>query len=170
MSTPTTEEAKKLINQWLTENGHQVRSIEDENSSFHFEIDYPLGTLKRQRVIQPNEYPGLIVLLNGVAIADEHKEAMKETSMDDREKFYDEIKKALLFVDNSYDMNLDDKQIAQQVQFSYEFYTDTLSKTQLFKGLLVNHRTLIYIVTVFNEKFGLPEMPEGAGQHPETVQ
>jgi len=170
MSTPTTEEAKELINQWLTENGHQVRSIEDENSSFHFEIDYPLGTLKRQRVIQPKEYPGLIVLLNGVAIADEHKEEMKGISMDDREKFYDEIKKALLFVDNSYDMNLDDKQIAQQVQFSYEFYTDTLTKTQLFKGLLVNHRTLIYIVTVFNEKFGLPEMPEGAGQHPETVQ
>ncbi len=170
MSTPTTEEAKELINQWLTENGHQVRSIEDENSSFHFEIDYPLGTLKRQRVIQPKEYPGLLVLLNGVAIADEHKEEMKEISMDDREKFYDDIKKALLFVDNSYDMNLDDKQIAQQVQFSYEFYTDTLTKTQLFKGLLVNHRTLIYIVTVFNEKFGLPEMPEGAGQHPETVQ
>jgi len=73
MSTPTAEEAKKLINTWLTENGHQVRAIEDENSSFHFEIDYPLGTLKRQRVIQPNEYPGLIVILNGVAIADERK-------------------------------------------------------------------------------------------------
>jgi len=62
------------------------------------------------------------------------------------------------------------EQVAQQVQFSYEFYTDTLTKTQLYKSLLVNHRTLIYIVTVFNEKFGLPEMPEGAGQHPETVQ
>ncbi|VAV83129.1 hypothetical protein MNBD_DELTA01-270 [hydrothermal vent metagenome] len=170
MSTPTAEEAKKLINTWLTENGHQVRAIEDENSSFHFEIDYPLGTLKRQRVIQPNEYPGLIVILNGVAIADEHKEVMKELTIEDKEKFYDDIKKALLFVDNSYDMNLDDKQVAQQVQFSYEFYTDTLTKTQLYKGLLVNHRTLIYIVTVFNEKFGLPEMPEGAGQHPETVQ
>lgn len=169
MSVATTEEAKELVNKWLTENGHQVRSIEDENSTFHFEIDYPLGTLKRQRVIQPKEYPGLLVILNGVAIADEHKAEMKNLSLDDREKFYDDIKKALLFVENSYDMNLDDDQVAQQVQFSYEFYTDTLTKTSLYKGLLLNHRTLIYIVTVFNEKFGLPEMPE-TGQHPETVQ
>jgi hypothetical protein len=49
--------------------------------------------------------------------------------------------------------------VAKQIQFSFEFYLDGLTKTRLFEGLLLNHRTLIYIVTKFNEKFGIPVMP-----------
>ncbi len=160
MSVETVEEAKDRINKWLNENGHQVRLVEDKNATFHFEIDYPLGTMKRQRIIQPKEYPGLIVLLNGVAIADEHKEKLKNMTMAERDRFYGKIKRDLMFVENSYDMSTDEHEVAHQVQFSYEFYIDTLTKTHLFKGLLMNHRALLYIVTVFNDEFGLPEMPE----------
>jgi hypothetical protein len=110
-------------------------------------------------VLQPKDYPGLIVLLNGVAIANEHHEQLKALSEEQRDKFYSEIRKDLLFLDNSYDLNLDEEGIVKQVQFSYEFYYDGLSKTKLYEGLLVNHRTLLYIVTKFNEKFGVPSMP-----------
>lgn len=159
MAISTVEEAKEKITQWLKENSHQIKVIEDTHANFHFEIDYPLGTMKRQRIIQPTEYPGLIVLLNGVAIADEHKHSLKEMSDEERIKFYSSIKKDLMFVDNSFDMSTDDKGVVHQVQFSYEFYFDTLTKTNLFRGLLLNHRTLLYIVTVFNDRFGLPQMP-----------
>ncbi|MCP3676801.1 MAG: DUF2299 domain-containing protein [Deltaproteobacteria bacterium] len=165
MSYKTPEEAKEAVMQWLNENTHNIKLIEDPSSSFHLEIDYPLGTMKRQRVIQPKEYPGLCVLLNGVAIADEHMEKMKEMSEEDREKFYAEVRRDLIFLENSYDMNTDEQGIVRQVQFSYEFYFDSLTKTQLFKGLLLNHRTLLYIINVFNEKFGVPAMPE----QPETA-
>ena len=67
-------------------------------------------------------------------------------------------------------MNLDEAGVARQVQFSYEFYFDTLSKTQLYRGLLFNYRTLLYFVTKFNEKFGIPvldsaEMPIEGEEH-----
>ena len=159
MEITTPEQAKDLIKNWLVENHHSVVEVKDENVSFHFEIDYPLGSLKRQRVLQPKDYPGLIVLLNGVAIANEHLEQLKALNEEQRDKFYAEIRKDLLFLDNSYDMNLDEEGIVKQVQFSYEFYYDGLSKTKLYEGLLVNHRTLLYIVTKFNEKFGIPAMP-----------
>ncbi|MDH4226225.1 MAG: DUF2299 family protein [Deltaproteobacteria bacterium] len=166
MAVETIEEAKSVITKWLNENGHQVRLVEDTNANFHFEIDYPLSSMKRQRVIQPKEYPGLIVLLNGVAIADEHKKKLKELNEDDREKFYASIRKDLIFAENSYDIGNDEDGIAQQVQFSYEFYLDSLNKTNLFKGLLMNHRVLMYFVTVFNDKFGIPEMPENKAPNP----
>ena len=169
MAVETVEEAKTSIEQWLRENGHDVNSVEDQNASFHFEIDYPLGSMKKQRLIQPKEYPGLIVLLNGVGVAEEHKEKLKELSEDETDTYHNFIRKAFIFAENSYDMSTDDAGIIEQIQFSYEFYTDSLTKTKLYRGLLLNHRALIYIVTLFNEKFGVPAMPEeatGAEQDP----
>ncbi len=160
MAVNTVDEAKERITQWLNENGHQIRQVDDNYANFHFEIDYPMGTMKRQRVIQPKDYPGLILLLSGVAIAEDHKERLSKMSEEERVEFYDSIRKDLLFLDNSFDMNTDQNGIIQQIQFSYEFYLDSLTKTQLYRGLLLNHRTLLYIVTIFNEKFGIPNMPE----------
>lgn len=162
MSISTNEEAKGAISGWLNENGHDLSEIEDDKASFHFEIDYPLGSTKKQRVLQPKEYPSLVVLLNGVAIADEHKEKIKELTEDEQFDFYNEVRTDLLFVENSFEMDTDEENVVQQIQFSYEFYFDTLGKTQLFKGLLLNHRTLLYIVTKFNKRFGVPDMPEDA--------
>ncbi len=159
MDITTVEQASQAIKKWLDENHHQAQAVNDENSSFHFEIDYPIGSLKRQRILQPTEFPGLIVLLNGVSIAKEHIESLKALSREEREKFYGEMRNDLLFLKNSYDMNMDEEGVAKQIQFSYEFYLDGLTKTRLFEGLLLNHRTLIYIVTKFNERFGVPELP-----------
>jgi hypothetical protein len=160
MTITTHDAANKAVKGWLDENGHQVKPVEDTSTNFHYEIDYPLGSMKKQRVIQPKDYPGLCVLLNGVAIADDHKKQLNSMAEEEREAFYNEIRKDLIFLDNSYDMNTDEKGIVQQIQFSYEFYFDALTKTQLFRGLLLNHRTLLYIITKFNERFGVPVIPD----------
>ncbi len=162
MEFTTSEQAKEAIKKWLTENHHAVNEINDENVTFHLEIDYPLGSQKRQRILQPKDYPGLIVLLNGVAIAPEHVEKLKKMPEDERDEFYSEIRTDLLFQTNSYDINMDEDGIAKQLQFSYEFYFDApLTKTRLYEGLLLNHRSLLYIVTKFNDEFGIPAMPTG---------
>lgn len=163
MEITTPEQAKEIVKKWLEENHHEVKEISDENANFHFEIDYPLGSMKRQRVIQPKEFPSLIVLLNGVSIANEHADKLKTMEHNDREAFYNEIRKDLLFLQNSYDLNVDEAGIAKQVQFSYEFYYDALTKTKLYEGLLLNHRTLLYIITKFNDEFGMPMMPSQKG-------
>lgn len=162
MEITTPEQAKDAIKKWLEENHHQVNEIKDDAVNFHFEIDYPLGSLKRQRVIQPKEYPGLIVLLNGVAIATEHTEKIEKMNQNDKEAFYTEIRQDLLFLQNSYDMNMDENNVAKQVQFSYEFYFDALTKTRMYEGLLLNHRTLLYFINKFNDEFGVPPMPTSA--------
>ncbi|MBI5344196.1 MAG: DUF2299 family protein [Deltaproteobacteria bacterium] len=166
MAITTVEQAKSEINKWLTENHHQVKEITDENVGFHFEVDYPIGSLKRQRVIQPKDFPGLVVLLNGVSVATEHHEKLKKMAEKERDAFYSEIRKDLIFLPNSYDLNIDDDGIVKQVQFSYEFYYDALSKTKLFEGLLLNHRTLLYIVTKFNDRFGIPVLPNAPAGKP----
>ncbi len=167
MDITTNEQAKQAINNWLTENHHDVKEITDDAASFHLEVDYPVGSLKRQRVLQPKDFPGLIVLLNGVSIANEHVEKMKKITQREREKFYADIRKDLIFLKNSYDFNLDEEGIVKQVQFSYEFYFDSLTKTRIFEGLLLNHRTLLYIVTRFNEKFGVPVLAAAPPSSPE---
>ena len=57
MSINTHEECNKTISGWLNENGHEIKLIDDEGTNFHFEIDYPLGSMKKQRVLQPKDYP-----------------------------------------------------------------------------------------------------------------
>jgi len=161
----TVEQAKETILKWLKENHHQIDEFKDENANFHFEIDFPVGTMKKQRIIQPKDYPQLILVLNGVSIAPEHAEKLKKMTEEQREEFYNEIRKELMFSEVSYDLNLDQEGIAKQVQFSYEFYFDGLTKTQTFKALLFNYRVLMYFVTKFNDKFGIPEMK----QAPETL-
>jgi hypothetical protein len=158
MAITTPEQARDTIKGWLEENHHNINEITDEGSNFHFEIDYPLGSMKRQRIIQPKEYPGLMVILNGVGVAKEHLESLKKLTEPQRDDFYATIRNDLLFLQNSYDMNIDEEGLAKQVQFSYEFYFDGLTKTKLFDGLLLNHRTLLYIITRFNDKFGTPEI------------
>ena len=167
MEITTADQAKTTIKKWLEENHHQVKEITDDAVSFHFEVDYPVGSLKRQRILQPKDFPGLVVILNGVSVANEHFEKLKTMTEDERDKLYIEVRNDLIFLRNSYDMNMDEDGLAKQIQFSYEFYFDGLTKTKLFEGLLLNHRTLIYIVTKFNERFGIPniqgDMPaEGA--------
>ena len=159
MEITTAEQAKNLIKKWLEENHHQLKELTEDSVSFHFEVDYPISTLKRQRVLQPKDFPGLIVLLNGVSIANEHVEKLRKMTQKEREKFYNDIRNDLLFLKNSYDINFDEEGVAKQIQFSYEFYFDALTKTRLFEGLLLNHRTLIYIVSKFNDKFGVPVLP-----------
>ena len=166
MEITTPEKAADSIKKWLAENHHSVKEINDTAVSFHYEIDYPIGSLKRQRIIQPKDFPGLIVLLNGVSVASEHLEKIKELSREDKERFYGEIRNDLLFVPTSYDLNMDEDGVAKQIQFSYEFYYDALTKTKLFEGLLLNHRALIYIVTKFNDRFGVPAMPTMPSEAP----
>jgi hypothetical protein len=161
MDITSVQQATEAIKKWLDENHHKVQEVKDDQATFHYEIDYPIGSLKRQRILQPKEFPGLIVLLNGVSIAKEHIESLKKLTQEEREQFYGEIRNDLLFLKNSYDMNMDEEGVAKQIQFSYEFYLDGLTKTGVFEGLLLNHRTLIYIVTKFNDRFGIPEMPGG---------
>ena len=165
MEITTVEQAKETILKWLKENHHQIDEFKDENANFHFEIDFPVGTMKKQRIIQPKDYPQLVLVLNGVSIAQEHAEKLGKMKEEDREDFYNEIRKDLMFSEVSYDLNLDQEGIAKQVQFSYEFYFDGLTKTQTFKALLFNYRVLMYFVTKFNYKFGIPEMK----QAPETL-
>src|SRR3990170_7647966 len=164
MEITTPEKAGGAIKKWLTENHHSVKEIDDTAVSFHFEVDYPIGSLKRQRVLQPKDFPGLIVLLNGVSISSEHIEKMQKLSKEEREDFFSEVRRDLIFVPTSYDLNMDDEGVAKQIQFSYEFYFDGLTKTKLFEGLLLNHRALIYIVHKFNDMFGVPVMPSMPAQ------
>ena len=131
MSISTPEEANKVLNGWLEENKHQVRAIEDEQASFHFEIDYPLGSMKKQRIIQPKEYPGLVVLLNGVGVAEEHKDKLKELSEDDTDTFHNFIRKAFIFAENSYDMNTTDEGVIDQIQLIQHIFLNLLKSKEL---------------------------------------
>src|SRR3989338_3507987 len=115
MEITTIEQAKTGIYKWLSENQHEIKEIKDENANFHFEIDYPLNTQKRQRIIQPKEYPGLVVILNGVSLAPEHIEKLSKMKEDKREAFYAGIRRGLIFLENSYDMNMAEKLVAKQV-------------------------------------------------------
>lgn len=159
MEITTIEEAEQAIQKWLVENHHNAQRMKDDTANFHFEVDYPVNTQKRQRIIQPKEYPGLILLITGLSTATEHREELKNMGEAEKDAFYSEIMKATLFLDNSYDLNTDENNVATTIQITYDFYFDSLTKTHLFKGLQLNHKTIWYVLNMFNDKLGVPEAP-----------
>jgi hypothetical protein len=153
MEITTPEQAKEAIKRWLSENRHTLVEMDDDKANFHFVIDYPMGTSSRQSIIQPKMIPNLIWINKSVMIAPEHIKKLKAMEPKARSDFYSYIRRDLLFLENHYRMSINDKGILENIQFTYELYLDGLTKTNLFRGLLLNHRTFMYIVLSFRGRF-----------------
>ncbi|MFQ5815362.1 MAG: DUF2299 family protein [Candidatus Hydrothermarchaeaceae archaeon] len=154
MEISNPEQAGEAIRGWLKDNNHSIKEVDDDGANFHFVIDYPIGAPNKQAITQPKKVPGLIVIINNIIIAPDHIKKLKGMEQKAREDFYSYIRRDLLFLENSYNMSINDEGVLERIQFSYEFYFDGLTKTQLFKGLLLNHRTFLYIVLSLRGRFG----------------
>jgi len=154
----TSAEARDAIEGWLTGNHHEFSSVEDEAAAFHLDVDYPPRSNKRQRIIQPREFEDMLIFLNGISTAPEHQKQMKEMLPMERDNFFDTLRKQLMFAESSVEWEVNDEGVIEQVQFSFELYFDGLSKTSLFRALLMQHRALLFVITSFNQKFGVPTL------------
>ncbi len=155
MTIKTTKEAKEAIHKWLEDNGHSIKEIETNVTTFKFEIDYPVGNPSKQIVANPKKVPDLIAIVHNTKIGTDISNGFQKMKPKIREIFIHNLKKELARDDNTYQFKFDSDGILSNVVFQYNIYFDGLSKDNLYKALATNYKSFFYIRLVLQEQMGV---------------
>jgi hypothetical protein len=147
----TSKDAEKFIRKWLTDNGHSIEELSDENSTFNFKIDYPAGQVLRQQVVQPKRIKDLVLAVNPIIITDEYLDGLKKMDKDKRDAFMNQLRKEFMLRENQFEFKFDSDGVLTNVIFTYPIYFDGLTKDSLFRALNTNHKTRLYLYLLLRE-------------------
>lgn len=139
------------IQKWLADEGYFRQKVPDENSNFHFIINYPEGHVID--VIQPKGKEDLIVIGCATNVSPEHLSQMKKMNSEDREDFIWEFRFALngLLVDFQIQHP---ENILQSYVVSSEIYEDGLNKDRLISSVKNVFRAKLQGLWKIQQKFG----------------
>ncbi len=139
------------IQKWLADEGYFRQKVPDENSNFHFIINYPEGHVID--VIQPKGKEDLIVIGCATNVSPEHLSQMKKMNSEDREDFIWEFRFALngLLVDFQIQHP---ENILQSYVVSTEIYEDGLNKDRLISSVKNVFRAKLQGLWKIQQKFG----------------
>jgi hypothetical protein len=139
------------IQKWLADEGYFRQKVPDENSNFHFIINYPEGHVID--VIQPKGKEDLIVIGCATNVSPEHLTQMKKMNSEDREEFIWEFRFALngLLVDFQIQHP---ENILQSYVVSSEIYEDGLNKDRLISSVKNVFRAKLQGLWKIQQKFG----------------
>jgi hypothetical protein len=139
------------IQKWLADEGYFRQKVPDENSNFHFIINYPEGHVID--VIQPKGKEDLIVIGCATNVSPEHLTQMKKMNSEDREDFIWEFRFALngLLVDFQIQHP---ENILQSYVVSSEIYEDGLNKDRLISSVKNVFRAKLQGLWKIQQKFG----------------
>ncbi|HSO25155.1 MAG TPA: DUF2299 family protein [Methanobacteriaceae archaeon] len=142
---------KDEIQKWLADEGYFRQKVPDENSNFHFIINYPESHVID--VIQPKGKEDMIVIGCATNVSPEHLSQMKKMNSEDREDFIWEFRFALngLLVD--FQIQHPDN-ILQSYVVSTEIYEDGLNKDRLISSVKNVFRAKLQGLWKIQQKFG----------------
>ncbi len=142
---------KDEIQKWLADEGYFRQKVPDENSNFHFIINYPESHVID--VIQPKGKEDMIVIGCATNVSPEHLSQMEKMNSEDREDFIWEFRFALngLLVD--FQIQHPDN-ILQSYVVSTEIYEDGLNKDRLISSVKNVFRAKLQGLWKIQQKFG----------------
>ncbi len=147
-------EAKEIIQKWLVGDGHSIKELEDDNTNFTFEIDYPAGQKSAQLIIQPKQISDQLVVSHTIAMGPYHQTALSKMKPKAHAAFVADLERGLLLQDNRVLLQFDEAEVLTSVLFQYVIYYDGLSKDSLMRGLEINYKTFLYVSRMLTDKFG----------------
>lgn len=142
------------IQKWLVEEGFFSKKIPDENSNFHFLLNYPEGHVID--LIQPAGKKDMIVIGCATNVSPEHVSQIQKLSNKEKEKFLWDFK----FTLNNFlvDFQLEHPEnVLKNYIISDEIYEDGLTKNNLIKSLKKVFRAKLQGLWKIQEKFGANE-------------
>lgn len=139
------------IQKWLADEGYFRQKVPDENSNFHFIINYPESHVID--IIQPKGKEDMIVIGCATNVSPEHLSQMKKMNSEDRENFIWEFRFALngLLVDFQIQHP---ENILQSYVVSTEIYEDGLNKDRLISSVKNVFRAKLQGLWKIQQKFG----------------
>ena len=152
--------AKKIgdqVQKWLSDAGMFRQKVPDDNTSFHFIINYPEENV--MDVIQPKGSLDLVVIGCATNVSPEHSEEMKKLSSKKKEEFIWEFR--YMLNSKGVDFQLQHpNNILENFLVTAEIYEDGLSKDRLISIVKQVFRAKIECVWKIQQAFG----SEGEGK------
>ena len=141
------------VRRWLVEEGIYKGEIPDENATYHFAVEVPLGSGLKADIIQPKNKKDLVLIVGTVVLVEQHYNALKSMPKTKREELLWEMRFELLFRDSDFQI-IPSAEGFKGIQFTRPRYFDGLTKNKFFECLRENFKCQLYIIWKMNQLFG----------------
>lgn len=155
---------KDQVQIWLSDVGIFRQKVPDDNTNFHFIINYPEDNV--MDVIQPKQSPDLVVIGCATNVSPEHLEEMKKLSSKKREEFIWDLR--FLINNQGVDFQLQHpNNILENFLITAEIFEDGLTKDRLISTIKSVFRAKIQCVWKIQREFGYAE--EGKDSYSDSM-
>ncbi|MEN6292040.1 MAG: DUF2299 family protein [Methanobacterium sp.] len=149
------------VQKWLSDEGLFRQKVPDDNTNFHFMINYPEGHVLD--IIQPKGKDDMVLIACATNVSPEHQNEIKKLSNKKREDFIWDIRFLLnsQFVD--FQLQHPDN-ILQNFVITEEIFEDGLNKDRLISTVKKIFRAKLQGIWKIQREFGLGEESQGSIQ------
>jgi len=142
------------IQKWLSDEGLFRQKVPDENTNFHFIINYPEGHVLD--VIQPKGKEDMILIACATNVSPEHQAEIRKLSAKKRENFIWDLR--FLLNNQLVDFQLQHPEnILQNFVITEEIFEDGLSKDRLISTVKKIFRAKLQGIWKIQMEFGIGE-------------
>lgn len=139
------------VQKWLSDEGIFRQKVSDDNSNFHFVINYPEGHV--MDVFEPKGKNDLIVVGCATNVSPEHLSEIKKLSKEKKENFIWDLR----FLMNAQPVDFQfqhPENILQSFIISTEIFEDGLTKDRLISSIKMVFRAKLQCVWKIQREFG----------------
>jgi hypothetical protein len=145
------------VQKWFSDEGLFRQKIPDDNTNFHFMINYPEGHVLD--VIQPKGKNDMVLIACATNVSPEHQTEIRKLNTEKREKFMWEFR--FLLNNQFVDFQLQHPEnVLQSFLITDEIFEDGLSKDRLISSVKKIFRAKLQGIWKIQMEFGVHE--EGA--------
>lgn len=142
----------KQVENWIREFGSTPTIIDDANTEWHYEFDYPVKTQHRTHILQPKGSNTQIVVLAGLRISEDHQEQFSQLSSDEQKEFI--LKLQGLMTTPEVDFKMEGKSSGisspQNITFSKVRFSDGLTLDSVYQSVGQVFKAKLQAIYFFN--------------------
>ncbi len=143
---------EKQVQNWLSDEGLFRQKVPDDNTNFHFMINYPEGHVLD--VIQPKGKNDMVLIACMTNVAPEHQSEIRKLSNTKREEFMWDLRFLLNSQSVDFQMQHPDN-VLQNFLITEEIFEDGLSKDRLISTVKKIFRAKMQGIWKIQKQFGI---------------
>lgn len=147
-----TRKIESKVQKWLSDVGVFRQKVPDENTNFHFVINYPEDNV--MDVIQPKGNPDLVVIGCATNVSPEHLTEMSRLTPEKKEEFMWDFRFLLNAQGVDFQLNHPDD-VLQGFVVTTEIFEDGLNKDRLISSVKKVFRAKLQGVWRIQQEFGM---------------
>lgn len=144
-----------IIQKWLIDENLFKDKLPDQNSIFHYIINFPENHV--MDIIQPVGKPDLILIGCATEIAEEQRALMRQSKESEKEDYIWDVRYILNSHLLDFNLQIDNNELKQFI-VTEKIFEDGLTKNSFIKAIEKVFKAKIQCIWKLEQKFGTPEV------------